>query len=409
MLPFVLLLAATLLPISTHAAGSTVPVFNLDATNSSSFTTTGSSVNSSISEAANGVSGTSTSVTLDSSSPSPAFVFSGSQYMNFANNIKPDFTNGASIQFVAKLNSSSSSGTWERVFDLGYTGMWGSGYDNISVQISQTGQIQVYMSRTGTSGSYTCWSDSNQVVLDTFALYSIKVGTGVCTVNINGGTSVASTSSEATTAFAARIPSTSSTWALKVGSRVDATASLFYGNLRALIISSGTTSSNSVVFMPNGGTGYTPSQVGSTSVTLNSNQYTRAGYQFNGWNTKADGTGTSYNDGATYNLASASSMLFAQWIVPAPTLSLAQITGATFRTAKSLTLTINSSGRYTFFDSGKRIAGCIGLNGTPPTVTCNWKPTKVGGYVITALGRINSSNYYSNSATVVVSARNNNR
>jgi hypothetical protein len=35
---------------------------------------------------------------------------------------------------------------------------------------------------------------------------------------------------------------------------------------------------------------------------------------FNGWNTKADGTGTPYAAGATYNGSSGSLILYAQWV-----------------------------------------------------------------------------------------------
>jgi hypothetical protein len=174
-------------------------------------------------------------------------------------------------------------------------------------------------------------------------------------------------------------------------------------------MSTGTSSTNSVTFMENGGTGYMASQIGSSTAALSANTYTRSGYSFTGWNTKADGSGTPYAAGALYNFATASNMLFAQWSQLAPSLSLTNLTTASFRTATPLTLTINVSGKYTFFDSNKRIAGCINVTGTPPTVTCNWKPTKIGAYVISAQGKINSTNYHSNSSTVIVSARSNRR
>ncbi|MCQ2530952.1 MAG: InlB B-repeat-containing protein [Lachnospiraceae bacterium] len=54
-----------------------------------------------------------------------------------------------------------------------------------------------------------------------------------------------------------------------------------------------------------------------TSYTLKSNTYTRKGYQFIGWNTKKDGSGKSYANGATVkNLSKtdgASVYLYAQW------------------------------------------------------------------------------------------------
>lgn len=84
-----------------------------------------------------------------------------------------------------------------------------------------------------------------------------------------------------------------------------------------------------VVFNPNGGS--IPSDGSATSVattmndqaifadeqtTLATNEYTRTGYTFAGWNTKADGTGTSYTDGAeVVNLTTAGGevVLYATW------------------------------------------------------------------------------------------------
>ena len=60
------------------------------------------------------------------------------------------------------------------------------------------------------------------------------------------------------------------------------------------------------------------SQVGDspTSLTLFHNlqpTFSKPNYIFRAWNTKADGSGTSYNDGAIYNFASAV-LLYAQWL-----------------------------------------------------------------------------------------------
>ena len=54
-----------------------------------------------------------------------------------------------------------------------------------------------------------------------------------------------------------------------------------------------------------------------TAVKLTGNAFKRTGYQFNGWNTKADGTGTSYtNKEEVKNLAAKEGKtvtLYAQW------------------------------------------------------------------------------------------------
>ena len=49
-----------------------------------------------------------------------------------------------------------------------------------------------------------------------------------------------------------------------------------------------------------------------TDTALNANSFTREGFNFTGWNTAADGTGTPYDGGATVNL-SENTTLYAQW------------------------------------------------------------------------------------------------
>ncbi|MBQ3729296.1 MAG: InlB B-repeat-containing protein, partial [Spirochaetales bacterium] len=74
-------------------------------------------------------------------------------------------------------------------------------------------------------------------------------------------------------------------------------------------------SSVHVTFDSNGGTGTMNPQVmnKNTETALSANAFTRTKYAFNGWNTKADGTGTAYADGASVSLNS-DITLYAQWI-----------------------------------------------------------------------------------------------
>ena len=67
-----------------------------------------------------------------------------------------------------------------------------------------------------------------------------------------------------------------------------------------------------VTFDANGGSGAMNAQVASTSTALTANAFTRPGFTFAGWNTAADGTGTSYANGAAYPFTS-SVTLYAQW------------------------------------------------------------------------------------------------
>ena len=70
-----------------------------------------------------------------------------------------------------------------------------------------------------------------------------------------------------------------------------------------------------VYYMSNDGTTTSTSQevVKNQSFTLDQNPYSRIGYTFNNWNTKQDGTGTSYNDRATINGISDDLTLYAEW------------------------------------------------------------------------------------------------
>ena len=59
--------------------------------------------------------------------------------------------------------------------------------------------------------------------------------------------------------------------------------------------------------------GSTASTTGNLPLTVASNSFTKTGYTFSFWNTSSDGTGTSYAEGASYNVAS-NAILYAQWI-----------------------------------------------------------------------------------------------
>ncbi|MFM1957581.1 MAG: hypothetical protein RLZ41_980 [Actinomycetota bacterium] len=67
-----------------------------------------------------------------------------------------------------------------------------------------------------------------------------------------------------------------------------------------------------VTFQPNQAPGSSVSQTATTTTALRSNTFTRSGYDFAGWNTLANGTGTAYTDGQSYSFA-ISTTLYAQW------------------------------------------------------------------------------------------------
>lgn len=93
--------------------------------------------------------------------------------------------------------------------------------------------------------------------------------------------------------------------------------------------------SKAVIFNNNGGSGSMRTETATVSTNLTANTFTKSSSNFSGWNTKADGTGTPYADGAPYPFTS-TAVLYAQWqtiTVPgAPTIGTAGTTSATAAT-----------------------------------------------------------------------------
>ena len=73
---------------------------------------------------------------------------------------------------------------------------------------------------------------------------------------------------------------------------------------------------NSLIYNPNGGSGGPGTSLVKTgaTVTVSSTEPSRAGYSFSSWNTEAEGTGTAYAIGATFEMPSAEKELYAIWI-----------------------------------------------------------------------------------------------
>jgi uncharacterized repeat protein (TIGR02543 family) len=76
-----------------------------------------------------------------------------------------------------------------------------------------------------------------------------------------------------------------------------------------------TVNSNKVGFNANGGSGNMPDLTITTndSAVLPANTFARSGYAFDGWNTSADSSGTSYAAGATFTMGAVAVTLYAQW------------------------------------------------------------------------------------------------
>ena len=157
-----------------------------------------------------------------------------------------------------------------------------------------------------------------------------------------------------------------------------------------------------VIFNGNRSTsGTTASQVIATDATasLNANGYIRTGYSFVKWNTKTDGSGTSYQDKATVkNLAPGGSSitLYAQWNPITYTIvfngnghssgSTASMS-MTYDTAKNLTANGFLKNCYTFtgwntkadgsgtkYTDQQSVKNLTTVNGTAVTLYAQWKP-----------------------------------
>jgi uncharacterized repeat protein (TIGR02543 family) len=78
----------------------------------------------------------------------------------------------------------------------------------------------------------------------------------------------------------------------------------------------------SVTFNPNGGSGTMAQQTERINSTadLTMNSFTYTGYTFSGWNTAANGSGTSYTDGSLFTFA-ANTTLYAQWTISSYTVT----------------------------------------------------------------------------------------
>jgi uncharacterized repeat protein (TIGR02543 family) len=95
-------------------------------------------------------------------------------------------------------------------------------------------------------------------------------------------------------------------------------------------------------FNANGGTGSMASQRIYLAVTdLMANAFTRTGYNFAGWNTAANGTGTSYSNSQGYAIGATDVTLYAQWLLPPPTIT--SISPATGLTVPGATVTITGT------------------------------------------------------------------
>lgn len=169
----------------------------------------------------------------------------------------------------------------------------------------------------GTGSSYTP-TQSYTFVSDATLYAKWTAATNVVTYNVDGGSAVANGSfttggtltlpeapTKAGNTFAGWFENASGGSALVSGYSPSATGPItLYARWTPLI--------RTVTFNANGGTGSMAAQSSSSAVELTTSTISRRGHGFTGWNTAADGTGTSYAVDATFPFT-ANTTLYAQW------------------------------------------------------------------------------------------------
>jgi uncharacterized repeat protein (TIGR02543 family) len=128
-----------------------------------------------------------------------------------------------------------------------------------------------------------------------------------------------------------------------------------------LLYAQWTPNNYTLTFDANTGTGSMASQIIACAATaiLNANSFSKTGYTFSGWNTLANGSGTSYTDQASYTMGTNNATLYAQWSANNNTLTF-EGNGATSGTTSpqtipsNATVALNSNG---FVNTGNNFSG----------------------------------------------------
>jgi LPXTG-motif cell wall-anchored protein/uncharacterized repeat protein (TIGR02543 family) len=115
-----------------------------------------------------------------------------------------------------------------------------------------------------------------------------------------------------------------------------------------------------VTFDANGGAGTMSQQSANGSASLTANTFTKEGHSFAGWNTSANGSGTSYADGATYTF-NGSETLYAMWKSNAVAVSGSANKTTSNKTSESLPSTGSDAMTLTAFGLAAIAIGLLGV------------------------------------------------
>lgn len=184
------------------------------------------------------------------------------------------------------------------------TGLSNSGYNFGGWSLTETG--------SALTSPYSPSSSRTLYAVWTARQYTI-------TYNSNGGTGSQSAGSYTTAAAATALPVSSTFsrtgysfggWATSPSSTTPETSYSTSSDVTFYAIWNRGT--YNVRFLANGGTGSMETQTSSATANLTANAFTFADRTFTGWNTSADGSGTSYSDSQSYPFL-ASLTLYARW------------------------------------------------------------------------------------------------
>ena len=214
--------------------------------------------------------------------------------------------------------------------DAGYAwDPYGYGYNedlylHAIVMLPNSGYIRVAVSPSEANfeyvRSYLPGDGENGVVADSFTILPNATDNHTVTFNANGGTGtmtpqVAGVPTALTLNTFTRTDYSFTGWNTQAGGGGTAYADgTIYDFSADIILYAQWTAlpTHTVTFDANGGSGTMSPQTASSPTALTLNTFTRTAYSFSGWNTAADGSGTPYADGATYDF-SADIILYAQW------------------------------------------------------------------------------------------------
>ena len=147
-------------------------------------------------------------------------------------------------------------------------------------------------------------------------------------------------------------------------------------------------STYTVKYDANGGSGSMANTTAASDASLNlpKNAFTRTGYTFSSWNTKADGSGTSYKDGqnVTNLVTSGTVTLYAQWTKGTYTISYNLGGGSMSGQKTSYTMTDAAYTLPTPTRTGYTFAGWTGSNGTTPQTSVMIPSGSTGNKTYTA-------------------------